>query len=74
MQVPDGCSMRIGETQVKWQEGEIMIFDDSFEHEVWNLSNKERLIFIVDIFHPDLSEYQRKERKYMEMNVNKIVQ
>ena len=66
--------MRVGETHVHWQEGKVLVFDDSFEHEVWNLSNEERLIFIVDIFHPDLSEEQKKERKYMEMNVNRIVQ
>ena len=66
--------MRVGETHVYWQEGKVLVFDDSFEHEVWNLSNEERLIFIVDIFHPDLSENQKKDRKYMEMNVNKIVQ
>ena len=65
LQVPNGCFMRIGETQVTWKEGEILVFDDSFEHEVWNLSGEERLIFILDIFHPDLSQSQKKERKYM---------
>ena len=74
MQIPDGCSMRIGETQMKWQEGEIMIFDDSFEHEVWNLSSEERMILLLDIFHPDLSESQKIERKYMEVDLKKNIQ
>ena len=61
MQVPEGCSIKIGETRVTWREGEVMVFDDSFEHEVWNNSTEDRMIFILDIFHPDLTESQKKE-------------
>ena len=60
-QVPDGCSMKVGGTKVTWEEGELLIFDDSFEHEVWNNGTEERVIFILDIFHPDLSESQKKQ-------------
>ena len=56
--------MRIGESLVTWQEGEVLVFDDSFEHEVWNTSAEERMIFILDIFHPDLSESQRREDRF----------
>ena len=31
--------MKIGETLVTWKEGDVMVFDDSFEHEVWNNSD-----------------------------------
>ena len=41
-----------------WTEGDMFVFDDSFDHEVWN-ENEERIILIVDIWHPDLSEEQR---------------
>ena len=37
-----------------------MIFDDSFEHEVWQDSESIRLILIVDMWHPDLTESQRQ--------------
>lgn len=33
-----------------------MIFDDSFEHEVWHNGTAVRLILIVDVWHPDLSD------------------
>ena len=56
--------MRIGDLQVTWQEGEVLFFDDSFEHEVWNMASEERIIFILDIFHPDLSQRQKKEDRF----------
>ena len=59
--MPEGCGMRIGDKEVAWKEGEIMVFDDSFEHEVWNNGTEERTIFILDIFHPDLTDSQKKQ-------------
>ena len=50
--------MEVGGTQLNWAEGEVLIFDDSFEHSVWNDSEEERMIFILDIPHPDLTEEQ----------------
>ena len=54
----------MGEKTLGWKEGEIIIFDDSFEHEVWNNSSEKRMIFIMDIFHPDLSEAQKKDDRF----------
>ena len=60
IKVSDNCTLRVGDSHVKWENGEVLIFDDSFEHEVWNYSQDERLIFIMDIFHPDLNENNKK--------------
>ena len=57
------CGMEISGTQVNWTEGCVIIFDDSFEHFVWNDSREERTIFILDIPHPDLRDVER-EREY----------
>ncbi|KAJ6664046.1 hypothetical protein lerEdw1_009000 [Lerista edwardsae] len=43
-----------------WEEGKVLIFDDSFEHEVWQDANHYRLIFIVDVWHPELTQQQRR--------------
>ncbi|XP_053715083.1 aspartyl/asparaginyl beta-hydroxylase isoform X7 [Synchiropus splendidus] len=43
-----------------WEEGKVLIFDDSFEHEVWQEAETLRLIFIVDVWHPELSPQQRQ--------------
>ena len=59
-----GCGMEISGTQVNWTEGCVIIFDDSFEHWVWNNSEEERMIFILDIPHPDLTVEQRKRNMF----------
>eukprot|EP00074_Homo_sapiens_P092003 XP_016868910.1 aspartyl/asparaginyl beta-hydroxylase isoform X3 [Homo sapiens] len=43
-----------------WEEGKVLIFDDSFEHEVWQDASSFRLIFIVDVWHPELTPQQRR--------------
>ena len=51
--------LRVAEHQLTWQEGEMMVFDDSFEHEVIHESNSTRIVLILDINHPGLSEEKR---------------
>jgi beta-hydroxylase len=43
-----GCGLKVnGETRV-WREGEVLVFDDRFEHEAWNDNEEERVVFLVD--------------------------
>ncbi|XP_069587497.1 aspartyl/asparaginyl beta-hydroxylase isoform X3 [Ranitomeya imitator] len=55
-----GCKIRCANDTRSWEEGKVLIFDDSFEHEVWQDANSYRLIFIVDVWHPELSQHQRR--------------
>uniref|UniRef100_A0A8C8EXQ9 Aspartate beta-hydroxylase n=1 Tax=Oncorhynchus tshawytscha TaxID=74940 RepID=A0A8C8EXQ9_ONCTS len=55
-----GCKIRCTNDTRAWEEGKVLIFDDSFEHEVWQDANSYRLIFIVDVWHPELTQYQRQ--------------
>lgn len=43
-----------------WEEGKVLIFDDSFEHEVWQEAETYRLVLIVDFWHPELTENQKR--------------
>lgn len=52
--VPEGCEMRVGTINTFWERGKILLFEDSFEHEVWNRGSGRRIILIFDIWHPDL--------------------
>lgn len=52
--------IRVAQKTRSWEEGELLIFDDSFEHEVWHKGSAVRLVLIVDIWHPDIDDYQRK--------------
>ena len=55
--VPDGdCGMEIGGEVVRWEEGKLLIFDDCYEHAVWNTSDSERVLLLFDIWHPDLHQ------------------
>eukprot|EP00929_Paragymnodinium_shiwhaense_P041820 TRINITY_DN21715_c0_g1_i3.p1 TRINITY_DN21715_c0_g1~~TRINITY_DN21715_c0_g1_i3.p1 ORF type:complete len:368 (-),score=48.84 TRINITY_DN21715_c0_g1_i3:604-1707(-) len=60
IQVPVGAVLRIADRNYTWQEGRGLIFDDSFEHEVWQSGDKFRLILNVDIPHPDLPKEHKK--------------
>jgi hypothetical protein len=48
--------IRVGEEVREWQLGKIVVFDDTFEHEVWNNSTEAGLVLLFDIFHPELGE------------------
>ena len=52
--------IRVTNQYKTWKNGEMIIFDDSFDHEVWHddPKNHTRLIFIMDIWHPQLTETQ----------------
>ncbi|XP_030204457.1 aspartyl/asparaginyl beta-hydroxylase isoform X16 [Gadus morhua] len=59
--VPEkGCRIRCTNQTREWEEGKVLIFDDSFEHEVWQEAASYRLILIVDVWHPALSAHQRQ--------------
>uniref|UniRef100_A0A8C0KTM2 Aspartyl/asparaginyl beta-hydroxylase n=1 Tax=Canis lupus dingo TaxID=286419 RepID=A0A8C0KTM2_CANLU len=55
----EGCKIRCANETKTWEEGKVLIFDDSFEHEVWQDATSFRLIFIVDVWHPELTPQQR---------------
>jgi aspartyl/asparaginyl beta-hydroxylase (cupin superfamily) len=45
-------SIRIKDQHYTWQESQSVLFDDSWEHEVFNKSDSERVVLIVDIRRP----------------------
>jgi len=57
--VPAGCSIRVGDEIHTWREGELFAFDDSFEHEAWNTSDRDRVVLIFESHHPDLNAAER---------------
>jgi hypothetical protein len=54
--VPEGCGLRVGGIERTWQEGRCVVFDDSFTHEAWNHSEQPRVVLVVDLWHPDLTD------------------
>ena len=56
--VPEGCAFRVGSTTERWTEGKCLVFDDSFEHEVWHRGKSSRFVLLVDLWHPDITELE----------------
>jgi beta-hydroxylase len=46
------CRLRVGDTINVWRPGEIFVFDDTYEHEVWNDTDEERVILLFDFDRP----------------------
>jgi aspartate beta-hydroxylase len=57
--VPDDCALVVGGEEHRWREGKVVVFDDTYEHEAWNRSDKTRIVLIFDIWSPYLSEAER---------------
>ncbi|KAG5677234.1 hypothetical protein PVAND_007009 [Polypedilum vanderplanki] len=60
LQVPEKTFIRVANETRSWKDGEWLIFDDSFEHEVWHNGTSIRLVLIVDMYHPDLTEDEKR--------------
>src|SRR5262249_11002473 len=50
--VPPGCGIKVGDDVREWEEGKVMVFDDSFFHEVWNESEHLRIVLFLNFWHP----------------------
>ena len=59
--VPDGCALRVGAETRKWVEGQLLIFDDSFEHEAWNRGTSDRTVLLFEIWRPDIDADEREQ-------------
>ncbi|WP_458130270.1 aspartyl/asparaginyl beta-hydroxylase domain-containing protein [Pseudomonas sp. Z2-11] len=59
LSIPTECQIRVGDEIRTWTPGSTLVFDDSFEHEVWNNSDQSRVILLVDVWHPQLNGEER---------------
>ena len=57
--VPDNCRFRVGNETRKLVRGKAWLFDDSIEHEAWNDSDETRIILMIDVWNPHVSEAER---------------
>ncbi len=46
------CRMDLDGTTLLWREGRAFVFDDTYPHEVWNDTDEERAVLIVDVLRP----------------------
>jgi aspartate beta-hydroxylase len=53
--VPPDCALRVADREHAWREGEVVVFDDTYEHEAWNRSGSTRVVMIFDLWNPYLT-------------------
>lgn len=56
---PD-LGMRVGHETRCWKEGEVFALNIAYRHSAWNLTDKPRLLFILDYVHPDFADRQHE--------------
>ena len=44
--------IRVADEVCNWEEGKVLLFDDAYEHEAWNHTDKTRVVLFVDFVKP----------------------
>jgi len=60
--IPDSssdCQIRVRDQWHSWSPGKILLFDDSYEHEVRNDTDETRVVLLIRAWHPELLKVQR---------------
>lgn len=58
--VPGDCTFRVGNDTRRVVEGQAWVFDDTFEHEARNDSDRQRVILIFDVWNPHLTRAEQE--------------
>jgi len=57
--VPANCGLRVGNETRTWRSGEVVVFDDTIEHEAWNGSQELRAVLLFDVWRPERTAQAR---------------
>lgn len=49
---PEACRIRVGDEIRHWTAGGSIVFDDTYDHEVWNDTEGQRVVLFLDIVRP----------------------
>jgi len=55
----DCCYIQVAGQKLNWQEGKMIVFDDSYEHEVHNHTDEIRAVLLMRFWHPNLTKHDR---------------
>jgi hypothetical protein len=54
------CQIRVGSGWYSWEPGKILLFDDSYEHEVRNDTDEDRVVLLIRTWHSAVAEKDRE--------------
>lgn len=53
LDVPEGdIGLKVGDQNLKWETGKVLLFDDHPEHTAWNMTDKPRVVLLIDFKPP----------------------
>lgn len=52
--IPGAGALQVGGEARRWEEGKLLIFDDSIEHAAWNDAATDRVVLIFDVWRPEI--------------------
>jgi aspartate beta-hydroxylase len=71
--VPPGCALNVVDAgEHHWRPGELMMFDDTYQHEAWNDSDAPRLIVLMDCWNPHLTPPERSAVKLIVEAIDRL--
>ncbi|MEO7564842.1 MAG: aspartyl/asparaginyl beta-hydroxylase domain-containing protein [Sphingomicrobium sp.] len=51
--VPEGdCRIEVGGETRRWEEGKLLLLDDTYPHQVWNNTSRDRVVLLMQIRRP----------------------
>ena len=65
LKIPENCWIQSGTEKRSWEEGKLTTLDTSFSHSTGNESNEDRHVLIIDYWHPELTEAERKALEFV---------
>jgi hypothetical protein len=63
LDIPNDCWLEVAGERRAWKQGECLLFDDSFLHQACNESETDRVVLIVDLWHPELRSEEAEALK-----------
>ena len=60
VQIPSDCGICVAGEKRSWEEGKFLFFSAEYEHSVWNDSNSDRIVLIIDFLHPEVTDLEAK--------------
>lgn len=48
----EACRMQVDAEMLTWEEGKVLVFDDTYHHEVWNDTDDQRVILLIQFRRP----------------------
>jgi beta-hydroxylase len=61
------CVMRIENEKISWEEGRVVVFDDTYDHEVWNNTAEIRVVLLIDVVRPFTSPLSFINKKIIDL-------